>query len=71
MEISSYGTAFLCYPWHKNICDIIICTTCIYLLNKVKSNQIKSVLALVPTAISKISCSLVKSNNINVLCMFC
>ena len=23
-------TAFLCYPWHNNICDIVICYTCIY-----------------------------------------
>ena len=25
-----YYTAFLCYPWHNNICDVAICYTCIY-----------------------------------------
>ena len=28
MEI--VDTVFLCYPWHNNIWDIIICTACIY-----------------------------------------
>ena len=27
---SNNMNAFMCYPWHNNICDIIICTTCIY-----------------------------------------
>ena len=34
---------FLVHPWHNNICDIIICTTCIYFAeysqNQIKSNQ--------------------------------
>ena len=31
-------TAFLCYPWRNNICDIVICYTCIYFAEQ---NQIK------------------------------
>ena len=34
-------TAFLCYPWHNNI-SYVTSLSVFILLNKVKSNQIKS-----------------------------